>query len=154
MQSGKATSKLNAPVKVEITPQTYYILRDAYLESIDRRLRAIIKPALEYFKELSPTSALSAILSNKTIKDYYPSGFQTKHRIALGLAKGYVRFHREVLDQLRNRLTSDFIMLLLKYENPEVYMVLEENVSKDKIEKWIKKNIDDLIDLITPKESE
>jgi len=75
-----------------------------------------------------------------------------KHRIALGLARGYIKANPQALEELKAKLNSKFIKLLLKYENPEVYKVLEENVSSEKIDKWIEKNISDLLELLTPSE--
>lgn len=150
--SGKATLNPNRPAKLELTPEAYTALRDAFLNSVDLKLRSILKPALDYFRGIKPADALAGVLSMRTIGDYYPDKWSTGHRIALGLARGYIRANPSVLEELKAKLDPRFIKLLLRYENPEVYEVLSENVSPEKIDEWIERNIDDLLRLLTPGE--
>ena len=152
-KSGKQKFNPHSGVELELTQKAYEQLRNAFLNTADIKIRSIIKPALNFFREITPVDALTNILGNKTLGDYYPNKWGMNHKIALGIAKGYIKANPHALEELKAKLSLRFIKLLLRYENPHVYKALTDNVSQEKIDKWIQKNIDDLINILKPKKN-
>lgn len=152
-KSGKEKFDPHSGMELELTKNAYETLRDTFLNTTDIKIRSMVKPALNFFREISPVDALTSILEKKTIGDYYPQKLGVKHKIALGIAKGYVKANPQALEELKAKLNKRFVKLLLRYENPQVYKALMDNISQEKIDDWIQKNIDDLINILKPKKN-
>jgi len=137
--------------EVELTPKAYGIIRDTLIESLQPNLKPLVNRALEFFRSIKPIDAVESVLYNKTVKDYYNSlSYSHPYKIALGIAKGVVKAKPEYLEELKAKVTPDFVLMVLKYENPETYKTLKENVSPEKMHEWIRRNIEEFIEIITP----
>lgn len=138
-------------VIVELTYETYSILRDEVINSAAPNIKPLLNKTFEFFRKLKPRDVIKSLLNGKTLRYYYEKSSLNPYTIGLRMARGLVKAKPIYLDSLKKSLTPKFILLLLKYENPEVYKTLESIATKEKMEEWIKKNIDDLIEILTPK---
>ncbi len=146
--------KLKA-VQVELTYETYEELKDALLSNLNTSIRSIVNKALEYFREITPLDAVEAIMNNKSIKDYLNDmKLYSKYRVLLSMVRGILKAKPEYLIQFQKIVTKEFILQLLKYENPETYNILINQFQKKRILNWIQKNLDDIIEILTPKKPE
>lgn len=111
------------PVQIALTPRTYQLYKEGVLRRAGRLGRRVVEGALELLRGLRPESVLDALLSWRGLKEAVRKDIDA--RISLAAARGLLKRRAELRRLLGDFLKVDNVLLVLQFENPEVYKVIE-----------------------------
>jgi hypothetical protein len=126
-------------ISIELTPKAYSVMKEAQLGKVSPAVRPHLETWLEWLQTISPDDVMDAIEQGTSLKEAYDHA-PYKWRLAVATARGFLKTYPKYKRQFKDAISLELALTTLKFENPNVFSVLEHYGQKgtDYIDQCIK----------------